>query len=240
MPKVRTAVPVVPTRPVKFRARAQLAQDLKAVPAPLVQDPHAVRAPEENQLLAAIGREIRACRKRHGMTATELATAARISVGMVSKIENGVLSASLATLQMLSQALGVSLTSLLHRFEKENSAVFVKAGAGGRAEGRGTRASPQYNLLGHIGPNSSAVSVEPYLITLTKDAGTFPLFQRTGIEFLYMLEGEIIYRRGSTLYPMSPGDSLFFDADTPHGPEHLNRLPIRFLCIISYKRGGED
>jgi transcriptional regulator with XRE-family HTH domain len=218
----------------------RLVQDLTAVPAPLCQDPHAVREPEENQLRAAIGREVRACRNRRGMTATELASAARISVGMVSKIENGLISASLATLQALSQALGVPLTSLLRRFEEERNAVFVKAGAGVKVERRGTRAGQQYNLLGHIGSSSSAVSVEPYLITLTKGTDTFPLFQHAGLEFLYMLEGEIIYRHGSTLYPMSPGDSLFFDADSPHGPDQLTSLPIRFLSIISYRLEAED
>lgn len=54
------------------------------------------------------------------------------------------------------------------------------------------------------------------------------------------LDGEITYRHGNTPYHMKPGDSLFFDADTPHGPEHLTRLPIRFLSIISYPQGGGD
>ena len=29
---------------------------------------------------------------------------------------------------------------------------------------------------------------------------------------------------------------LFFDAEAPHGPEELVQLPIRFICVISYKR----
>jgi hypothetical protein len=32
------------------------------------------------------------------------------------------------------------------------------------------------------------------------------------------------------------GDSLFFDADAPHGPDELRKLPIRFLSIIAYPR----
>jgi hypothetical protein len=39
---------------------------------------------------------------------------------------------------------------------------------------------------------------------------------------------------------MQPGDSLFFDADAPHGPEQLLKLPSRYLSIISYpKQGGK-
>ena len=51
-----------------------------------------------------------------------------------------------------------------------------------------------------------------------------------------MLEGEVVYRHADKLYTMRPGDSLFFDADAPHGPEEMRDLPIRFLSIISYAR----
>jgi hypothetical protein len=49
----------------------------------------------------------------------------------------------------------------------------------------------------------------------------------------------VIYRHGDKLYPMSAGDSLFFDADAPHGPEELKKLPIRILSVIVYSRAGE-
>ncbi len=49
-----------------------------------------------------------------------------------------------------------------------------------------------------------------------------------------MLEGEVVYRHGDQLFQMQPGDSLFFDADAPHGPEQLVKLPSRYLSIISY------
>jgi len=37
------------------------------------------------------------------------------------------------------------------------------------------------------------------------------------MEFLYMLEGEVVYRQGSNLYPMKPGDSLSSTPTGPHG-----------------------
>ncbi|MNF05387.1 Cupin domain protein [compost metagenome] len=49
-----------------------------------------------------------------------------------------------------------------------------------------------------------------------------------------MLEGEVVYRHGEQLFTMQAGDSLFFDADAPHGPEELVKLPARYLSIISY------
>ena len=160
-----------------------------------------MRDTREKVLEVAIGREVRAFRKKLGITVADLAVATDISLGMLSKIENGITSPSLTTLQALSRALGVPVTAFFRRFEEERSAVFVKAGEGLDVERRGTRAGHQYNLLGHIGSNTSGVVVEPYLITLTEDSDVFPTFQHEGMEFLYMLEGEVVYRHGSNLYP---------------------------------------
>lgn len=202
--------------------------------AALAQDPHAVREPRANNLEMAIGHEVRTFRKKLGITVADLAAATGMSVGMLSKIENGNISPSLTTLQSLSKALGVPLTAFFRGFEEPKSASFVKAGEGVNLERRGTRAGHHYSLLGHIQNNTSGVVVEPYLITLNAESDVFPTFQHEGMEFLYMLEGEVVYRHGDRLYRMEAGDSLFFDADAPHGPEELVKLPARYLSIISY------
>ncbi|MDM7980972.1 MAG: XRE family transcriptional regulator [Rhizobium sp.] len=200
----------------------------------LTQDPHAVREPRANNLEMAIGHEVRTYRKKLGITVADLAAATGMSVGMLSKIENGNISPSLTTLQALSKALGMPITAFFRGFEEPKSASFVKAGEGVNLERRGTRAGHHYSLLGHIENNTSGVVVEPYLITLNAESDVFPTFQHEGMEFLYMLEGEVVYRHGDSLYRMQAGDSLFFDADAPHGPEELVSLPARYLSIISY------
>jgi len=200
----------------------------------LTQDPHAVREPRANNLEMAIGHEVRTYRKKLGITVADLAAATGMSVGMLSKIENGNISPSLTTLQALSKALGMPITAFFRGFEEPKSASFVKAGEGVNLERRGTRAGHHYSLLGHIENNTSGVVVEPYLITLNAESDIFPTFQHEGMEFLYMLEGEVVYRHGDRLYRMQAGDSLFFDADAPHGPEELVKLPARYLSIISY------
>jgi transcriptional regulator with XRE-family HTH domain len=200
----------------------------------LQQDPHRLKEERENILEVAIGREVRAFRHKKGITVADLSKRTGLSIGMLSKIENGNTSPSLTTLQTLAHTLSVPLTSFFRRFEDVHDAVHTKSGEGVEIERRGTRAGHQYKLLGHLGSNSSGVVVEPYLITLTADSDTFPAFQHEGMEFLYMLEGEVVYRHGDRLFTMQPGDSLFFDADARHGPEQLVKLPIRYLSIISY------
>lgn len=200
----------------------------------LLQDPHRVHEPREKVLEVAIGREVRAHRRKQEITVADLSETTGLSIGMLSKIENGNTSPSLTTLQTLANALSVPITTFFRGFEEVRSAVHTKAGEGVELEREGTRAHHQYNLLGHIGANSSGVIVEPYMITLTEESDRFPTFQHGGIETIYMLEGEVDYRHGEDIYKLVPGDTLFFDADAPHGPEELVKLPARYLSIISY------
>ena len=200
------------------------------------QDPHRVRELSERNLEMAIGRSVRAFRRAQGMTVADLAGVTGLSIGMLSKIENGITSPSLTTLQILSHAFSTPVTSFFRGFEERREVQHVKAGDHIEIERRGTRAGHQYHLLGHIGSNDSGVLVVPYLITLTTESDTFPAFQHDGIELLYMLEGEVEYRHGDQLFHLKPGDSLFFDADAQHGPEVLVQLPARYLSIISYKQ----
>lgn len=202
--------------------------------AKLKQDPHRLRDEREKVLEVAIGREVRAYRRQLGITVADLAGLTGLSIGMLSKIENGNTSPSLTTLQTLANALSVPLTSFFRRFEEHRGAMHTRAGEGVEIEREGTRANHQYNLLGHIGANASGVMVEPYLITLTEKSDVFQTFQHGGIETIYMLEGEVDYRHAETLYHLKPGDTLFFDADAPHGPEVLKTLPARYLSIIAY------
>jgi transcriptional regulator with XRE-family HTH domain len=204
----------------------------------LSQDPHRVRDEREKILEVAIGREVRAFRHQKNITVAELARLTGLSIGMLSKIENGNTSPSLTTLQTLSNALSVPMTAFFRRHEQNRDVVHTKFGEGVEIERKGTRAGHHYKLLGHIGSNASGVVVEPYLITLNEESDIFPTFQHEGIEMLYLLEGEIDYRHGENVFSLKPGDTLFFDADAPHGPEVLVKLPARYLSIISYAQAN--
>lgn len=205
----------------------------------LTQDPHSTREGDREKVLeVAIGREVRAYRRKQEVTVAELSQMTGLSIGMLSKIENGNTSPSLTTLQTLANALSVPLTSFFRRFEESRQAVHTKSGEGVEIDREGTRANHQYKLLGHIGSNASGVIVEPYLITLSDKSDIFPTFQHGGIETIYMLDGEVDYRHGDYIHSLKPGDTLFFDADAPHGPEKLVKLPARYLSIISYPQSA--
>jgi mannose-6-phosphate isomerase-like protein (cupin superfamily) len=110
----------------------------------------------------------------------------------------------------------------------------VKKGEGVAIRRRGTKVGHNYHLLGQsLGGD---VAVEPYLITLNKDADTYTDFRHAGIEFLYMLSGKISYAHGERSYLLEPGDSIMFDSSELHGPDKLHELPAIYLSVIIYER----
>ncbi|HVE21467.1 MAG TPA: helix-turn-helix domain-containing protein [Acidocella sp.] len=182
----------------------------------------------------ALGVQVRAMRRRLGITVSELAASAGLSGGMLSKIENGQISPSLSSLQALAKALNVPITTFFSTFEERRDCSFVPAGNGVIIERRGSRVGHEYSLLGHA--MGGQMAIEPYLITLHEGAAPYPAFQHVGREFIYMLSGEVMYRHGDQSYHLRPGDALLFDSAAPHGPEKLLVQPMKYLSIMSYMR----
>jgi len=186
-----------------------------------------------------LGNTIRDIRQKHGLTIADVATLAGISRGMLSKIENAQTATSLETLSRLSHALGVSLATLFRSYDvRAGSAQLVKKDEGMEVVRRGTKRGHTYHLLAYDqGPKKT---FEPFLITIDHESETFPIFEHPGTEFIYMLEGCIEYRHGQNTYVLSPGDSLTFEGDIPHGPEKLIQCPIRFLTVLMYPNATES
>jgi len=195
-------------------------------------------AAPDHSLERHIGSALRRARLTQNLVIAEVAKLAKISSGMLSKLENGQSSASLDTLVALSRALGISLSTLFQGYPPEQGgAQLVKEGQGMEVVRRGTRKGHTYHLLAaDRGPRRL---FEPYLVTLTDKSEVFPRFEHPGTEFLHILEGRIEYRHGKNTYMMGRGDSLTLRGEVPHGPERLVRLPIRMLSIIIYGTDGE-
>lgn len=181
-----------------------------------------------------IGSQVRDYRKLAGLTVAELATAAKISTGMLSRIENGQISPSLNTLQLLSEALNVPLPMLVSSVESRRECSYVKHGEGVSIRRRGTKVGHQYYMLGQS--LGGKIAVEPYLIELSKDAVPYSEFRHEGTEIIYMLSGEVSYAYGDRSYRLTPGDTIMFDSSELHGPDKLTKLPATYLSIIVYQR----
>ena len=190
--------------------------------------------PVQSSLERSLGATVHKLRVSRRQSLQELAHAAKVSVSMISRIENGRASPSLATVNALANALGVPPAYLLGDTRRETDVSFVKSGGGLSVERRGGGVGHMYQLLGHS-PHAPLL-LEPYLITLSDKSESFELLVHQGIEFMYVLTGSFVYRVADRTYDMSPGDSLCFDAGSPHGPEKLVNTPIRLLAIIGTAR----
>lgn len=186
----------------------------------------------------SVGATIRELRVRDGLTNAQVAEKAEISRGMLSKIESGQTTAGMDTLARIARALGVSMSMLFNKYDATGvAAQHVKKGMGMEVVRRGTKSGHTYHLLAY--DQGPVKLFEPFLISMDDDSQRYPSFQHPGTEFIYMLEGELDYRCGQRTYSLEPGDTLSFNGNVPHGPEHLAKFPIRFLSIIIYPRPAD-
>jgi transcriptional regulator with XRE-family HTH domain len=185
------------------------------------------------KIAAKLGRVARRIREEHGLTLSDVAERAGISSGMLSRLETGRVSPSLETIVALADALGVRPALLLQELgDDEGGAQHVPAGLGLAVVRRGTRRGHAYHLL--AAQRGPVKIFEPFFITLTDKSEVFPEFQHVGTEFIYMLSGQMRYRHGKHSYLLKPGDALTFHGDVAHGPERLEKVPIRMLSVIIY------
>jgi transcriptional regulator with XRE-family HTH domain len=229
----RETLPASRQRKTNVKSKPTRSKPARTKPADLLTGSN---APVEidGSLESQIGNEVRRLRKDLELTVAELGASAGISTGMLSKIENGSISASLGTLNALSRALNVPISRFFRETEERRDCSFVEAGAGVHIERRGTKSGHHYQLLGHS--IHGEVGVEPYLITLNADAEPYSNFRHAGVEMIYMLSGKVRYRHADQIYLMGPGDTLFFDAAARHGPEELVKAPMTYLSVIIYPR----
>ena len=180
-----------------------------------------------------VGSAVRALRLRNSLTITQVAELAGISGGMLSKIENGQISAGMDTLSRVARALGSTMAMLFRTYDVPvGGAHLVKRGEGMPFLRQGTRPGHTFQLLSYDqGPTKA---FDAYLVTIKEPSGRLPTVEHPGTELIHMLEGVMEYRSGQTLYLLEPGDTLTLRGEVLHGFERLIELPVRFYCTIVY------
>lgn len=185
-------------------------------------------------LKAAVGQEVRFWRNQRGLTGAKLAKLSGVSAGMLTKIEKGDVAPSIQTLIKVSDALDIPASMFFHRLQKRPYVSFVPAGKGLKTDRRGTRGNQMFELIGHnVG---HTIGIEPFIIAVDGKSEPYPMLQEEGYKFLHMMEGEIVYRVGQRKFPLKPGDSLTYDAMSPHGAETFIKVPARWLSVAIYPR----
>jgi len=179
---------------------------------------------------ARIGAQVKALRMAAEMSGGELAKASGISASMLSRIERGLVSPSVETLERLANGLGVPASRFFSDQARRTDFCHVRAGQGVVVDRVGAVSDYRYELLGHL--LSGNLFVEPYLVTLLPGADPYVTFQHPGLKFLYFLSGEVRYRYGGKSVAVEAGDSLLFEATALHGIEAIQSGPVSYLSVV--------
>jgi DNA-binding transcriptional MerR regulator/quercetin dioxygenase-like cupin family protein len=156
---------------------------------------------------SSIGPRLRRLRLRRGYSLARVARAANVSVGFLSALERGQMSASVSTLRRLARFYRLNILSLFDPDEANPGRVrpgerkVLEAGPGVRME-----------LL-----SWGNTVMEPHLFRVAPSAGSGESYAHEGEEFLYIIRGclEISLDGGDPLR-LEQGDSFYFESRAQH------------------------
>ncbi|WP_442870094.1 helix-turn-helix domain-containing protein [Bradyrhizobium sp. CCBAU 45394] len=180
-----------------------------------------------------VGAAIRQARLQRRLTLAEVASAARISVPMLSRFETGRSAVGLEVLERICAAFGVELPSLLSdssgsRFDAQ----IVNVTDGLNSNKFGDRSGYSCRLL--VPCEEPPKGFTPFLVDIGRPCRSYPNRRHGNLEFIYMLKGRMEYRVGDRTFNLKPGDAFTFSGDLLHGPERLIADHVQFLAIVMH------
>ena len=185
----------------------------------------------ESEADADLGREMRRVRKIRGLSLEEVAKRARVSTGLVSQIERGIVSPSIRSLRQLSKALDVPVSWFFHADEpgiQKDSEMIV------RASHRRRLTLTKSGVLKELLTPSSSEKLQMFLITLEPNASTGPEpNEGTGEKCGIVLVGALELVIDGRVYALWEGDSFAFDSSRPHFVSNPGSAVTRALWITT-------
>jgi transcriptional regulator with XRE-family HTH domain len=178
----------------------------------------------------AVGARIRALREGMELSLRDLAHRSGVSAPMLSQVERGETSPTLAIAERIAGGLDLSLSQLL-RLDEGDGVDIVRRGE--RRKG-GTRRH-RYEVLTPPLPGQRA---EVSLHELGPGAATGgpddpPMHEPGSRETAVVLEGELTLHCGGVGHALGEGDAVTFDADLQHRFENPGHEPARFYAVVA-------
>ena len=179
-----------------------------------------------DELAARIGRNVKELRKTGKLSLKQLAEQTNLSVALLSRIENGLVTPSLGTLRAMGDYLKVDIGYFFRQGMEEG---YVIARKGDRPSI--TSATRHYELE-PLAQGLENQFMEPIIVTmLVRDDEPAKLVDHEGQEFCYVLEGKMELTLGDKKFVLNPGDSAYFRGVFPHGGKSLGKKPARSLNV---------
>jgi transcriptional regulator with XRE-family HTH domain len=160
----------------------------------------------------------------------DLAERSGVSAPMLSQVERGETSPTLAVAAKIAAGLELTLSQLL-RLDEGSHAVITRAG-GRRANARDGHSYEE------LTPPLPGQRADVSLHGLDPGASTGgpddpPIHEPGSRETAVVLEGELTLLIDGAEHELRAGDSVTFDADLPHHFANHGREPTRFLAVVA-------
>jgi len=164
-----------------------------------------------------------------GLSLETVAAAAGQTRSWLSKVENFRLTPSLPALARVAEALRVPLSTLLEGLDAKPQIVLTK-----RSHRRVIQRDPQNSNIVYQALTSGRANrrMNPFVLEVPAGGGRSISRPHEGEEFLIVLRGRVTLEYGSETYRLEPGDSLYFDADTPHRLHNPHKTTAEVLCVF--------
>lgn len=177
-----------------------------------------------------VGERIRALREGMGLSLRDLAARCGVSAPMLSQVERGETSPTLATAARIAAGLDLTLSQLL-RLDEQQHLVIVRSGQGRAHEEAGHRVEEMTPPLPGQRADVSLHGLMPGASTAGADAP--PMHEPGSRETVVVLEGEVSLVLEDARHELRPGDSVTFDSDLPHHFENSSDEPTEFIAVIA-------
>ena len=167
-----------------------------------------------------IGNRVRELRNLRGLSLRKLAERSGLNINTLSLVENGKTSPSVSTLQQLARALEVHIAAFFASEPVSQRVVFTLHDHRPDAAFNNTH-------MENLGRDLAGNAVQPFVVTLAPSGGSGDrMIVHTGHEFVYCLNGRVLYMIDEKAYLLETGDSLVFEfPPAPPLAKHL-RLPV--------------
>jgi quercetin dioxygenase-like cupin family protein/DNA-binding XRE family transcriptional regulator len=169
-----------------------------------------------------MGPRLRRLRSGRGMSLAAVGAAIGISVGFLSALERGQMSASVGTLRKLARFYNLNILDFFNASQANPHLVrpperkLLEAGPGVRLE-----------LLAW-----GDTVMEPHLFRIAPGADSGDPYAHEGEEFLYIIQGKLeISLDDGQSFRLHSGDSFYFESNTPHRWANPGKTETRILWI---------
>ena len=173
---------------------------------------------------------MRALREAMGLSLRDLGERSGVSAPMLSQVERGETSPTLAVAAKIAAGLELTLSQLLRLDEGEHVAV-TRAGERRTLERGGHRFEELTPPLPGQRADVSLHSLKPGAMTGAK--GDPPMHEPGSRETAVVLAGTLVLVVDGTRHELNEGDSVTFDADLPHHFENQGDEATRFVAVIA-------